>query len=72
MISNNSDIQAVFDNQRSGRERGLVERFARNDVGLDVKFTWVTLPMRKAEDDFTIEMVQWPFLLPHDFAQWYI
>lgn len=55
--------------QRSDRERGLVERFAQNDIGLPVQFTWITIPMM-SESGLTVELVSWPFLLPYDFAFW--
>ena len=51
------------------RERGLHERATRSGTSLGCKMTWITLPMSHPETGM-MEMVQWPFLLPHDMVSW--
>ena len=51
------------------RERGLHERAARSGMSIACRMTWITLPMSHPETG-TLEMVQWPFLLPHDMVSW--
>ena len=54
---------------RSGRERGVFERGVAKSLALPVKISYVMLPMRNTESD-DMEMVQWPYLAPHDFESW--
>ena len=59
---------------RSGRERGLHERATSSGASLPCKITEKVIPMRKNpndDDDDSVEMVSWPFLLPSDFVSWF-
>ena len=52
------------------REAGLHERAVRLGAALPCHITTISLPMTKSWEDPTIEMVDWPFLLPYDMAPW--
>lgn len=59
---------------RSGQERGLHERAARAGVSLPCPISWITVPLKRAHDDDTLELTKWPILLPYDFVshcEWY-
>ena len=59
----------VGDEPRSDRERGLFERGVSQGLALPVNISYADLPMKNA-DTGELELVQWPFLAPHDFASW--
>lgn len=57
---------------RSHRERGLHARAVRAGLAFPCRFTWVTLPMKRSDEDASLEMTSWPCLLPYDFVpQWW-
>lgn len=53
---------------RSHRERGLHARAVRAGLAFPCRFTWVTLPMKRSDEDASLEMTSWPCLLPYDFV----
>jgi hypothetical protein len=57
-------------NPRSANERGLHERAMKSGHALPCTISYRSIPMKKNVDDSTMEMVDWPFLLPHDFVPW--
>ena len=61
-------IVAMLPQFRSGRERGLHERALKQGVALPCPISKRMIPMKKSVDDPSLDMVSWPFLLPHDFA----
>lgn len=66
-----SHIQfSSINHPRSTFERGLHERAAKKGVALPCPISFRSIPVRKSADDPTVEMVDWPFLLPHNFDPW--
>lgn len=63
-----SSFDCVLNLLRSERERGLHERAQRMGVSLPCKISYRTIPVRKSPEDNTVEFIDWPFLLPQDFA----
>lgn len=53
---------------RSQRERGLHERAMKCGASLPCGISKISLPMQKSADDATVQLVDWPCLLPHDFV----
>jgi len=57
------------DELRSGRERGLFERGISKGLALPVSISYADVPM-KNPDTGELELVQWPYLAPRNFASW--
>ena len=55
---------------RSAKETGLHERAFKAGRALLCEISFKAIPVKKNVDDPALEMVDWPFLLPHHFDTW--
>lgn len=53
---------------RSHREHGLHERSVASGASLPCPISWIEIPVKESVDDTSYQFVQWPILLPKDFA----
>ena len=56
---------------RNNRERGLAARARGSGVSLPVQISYATIPVLSDDgdaEDGAVELVEWPFLAPYDFA----
>lgn len=63
-----SRFQRPTHNIRSERERGLFQRACRSGASFPCPISTVMVPMKEDPDSTTFELVQWPLLLPDQFA----
>ena len=48
------------------RERGLYERALKQGVAVECELSIRKIPMKKNVDDDTVDLADWPFLMPND------
>ena len=53
---------------RSHREHGLHERSVASGASLPCPISWIEIPLKESVDDRSDQVVQWPILMPKDFA----
>lgn len=53
---------------RTDRERGLFQRACRSGASFPCPISTVMIPMKENPESTTFELVQWPLLLPDQFA----
>ena len=52
---------------RNERERGVYQRAVKQGVSLPCRISYRAIPMKTSAEHDTLQMVEWPFLLPDDF-----